>query len=259
MKSKTKNSESVSSNNPVIQQSNNPSRLAPQHSTTPAPRYALRKDLGFWQLWFESRPAIFKHEEGAFYVAYLLLNPPEEPIHALDLATRIDALHRKQAGLPEILDPVTGAQVALESHARLQERSLASDDAQVMRATLRTQNKLEDILQDSKIIEPVRREVERELKALYRYEEKNCLRTMDAAQKAARTVRMAINRFCDHLAEATDIEGNPHTVLRLFAAYLKNHLIVPSSRCPGGRGARTSTGLAGCFTYEPPAGVRWTQ
>src|SRR5439155_18586979 len=118
MKSKTKNSESVnkgrsteapkhrsteaaaqrrpSSNNPIIQQSNNPSRLALHHSTIPTPRYSLRKDLGFWQLCFQGRQAIFKHEEGAFYVAYLLLNPPEEPIHALDLATRIDALHRRE-------------------------------------------------------------------------------------------------------------------------------------------------------------------
>ena len=273
MKSKTKNSESAdrsprnrSTETPKHRGtgasaqrrpgSNNPSL---HYSIIPAPRYSLKKDLGFWQLRFQSLNAIFKHEQGAFYVAYLLLNPPEEPIHALDLLTRIAALDRRNAGLPEIVDPVTGATVSVETLATLQQRSLSLDDAQLMRGVLRSQNELETILEDPKTIEPVRREVERDLEALYRYEEKHCLRTIDAAQKAARTVRMAINRFCDHLAEATDTQGNPHPVLRLFATHLRNHLVVPSSRCPGGRGARTSTGLAGCFTYEPPARVRWTQ
>ena len=191
-------------------------------------------------------------------MAYLLLNPPDEPIHALDLVTRIAALDRKNAGLPEIVDPVTGATVSVETLATLQQRSLSLDDAQLMRGVLRSQNELETILEDPKTIEPVRREVERDLEALYRYEEKHCLRTIDAAQKAARTVRMAINRFCDHLAAATDIQGSPHAVLRLFAKHLKDHLLVPSARFPGGR-TRTANGIAGCFTYEPPAGITWAR
>jgi hypothetical protein len=36
-------------------------------------RYALRRGLGFWELTFEGRQAIFKHELGALYVACLLL------------------------------------------------------------------------------------------------------------------------------------------------------------------------------------------
>src|SRR5947209_16860703 len=55
----------------------------------PATQYSLRKDLGFWHLTFASQTAIFKHEQGALYVAYLLLNPPTEPIHALELTMRI--------------------------------------------------------------------------------------------------------------------------------------------------------------------------
>jgi hypothetical protein len=272
MKSKTKHSESTSrsvekrnTDAPKQRSTGAPAQRRPvpdnpsfDDSIIPASRYSLKKGLGFWQLTFQGVNAIFKHEQGALYVTYLLLNPPEEPIHALDLLTRIAALDRKEAGLPEIEDPVTGATLPLESHARLQERSLALDDAQLMRATLRSQNQLETILEDSQIIEPVRREVERELEALYRYEENNCLRTIDAAQKAVRTVRMAINRFCDHLAEATDIQGSPHAVLRLFAKHLRDHLLVPSARFPGGR-TRASSGIAGCFTYEPPAAVTWVE
>src|SRR5437867_12478980 len=113
MQSKTKNSESVnkgrsteapkhrsteaaaqrrpSSNNPIIQQSNNPSGLALQHSTTPAPSYSLRKGLGCWELTFGGQHEILRHEQGLALVAYLLLNPAEEPIHPLDPATRIPA------------------------------------------------------------------------------------------------------------------------------------------------------------------------
>ena len=48
--------------------------------------YALRRGLGFWELTFEGRQAIFKHEQGALYVACLLLDPPPEPMHAVALA-----------------------------------------------------------------------------------------------------------------------------------------------------------------------------
>jgi hypothetical protein len=63
------------------------------------PRYSLRKELGFWRLTFGGQQAIFKHERGATYVAYLLLNPPEEPIHALDLCTRLSRPERKGPGI----------------------------------------------------------------------------------------------------------------------------------------------------------------
>ena len=41
---------------------------------------ALGRELGFWHLRFQGQPAIFKHELGALYVAYLLLNPPRPPL-----------------------------------------------------------------------------------------------------------------------------------------------------------------------------------
>ena len=163
MKSKTKNSESPSSNNPIIQQSNNPSRLALQRSTTPGSRYSLRKGLGFWDLTFDGRHEILKHEQGLALVAYLLLNPPEEPIHALDLAVRVAPPSSKGACISEIVDPETGQMVYLEKHARIQERSLALDDALTMRAVIRQQNELEALVEQEDIIDPVKQEAYREL------------------------------------------------------------------------------------------------
>jgi hypothetical protein len=50
--------------------------------------YALRRGLGFWELTFAGRQAVFKHEQGALYVACLLLEPPPEPMHAVALALK---------------------------------------------------------------------------------------------------------------------------------------------------------------------------
>jgi hypothetical protein len=51
-------------------------------------QHALRRGLGFWELTFEGRQSIFKHEQGTLYVACLLLDPPSEPIHAVALALK---------------------------------------------------------------------------------------------------------------------------------------------------------------------------
>src|SRR2546421_12305896 len=88
------------------------------------PRYALRHSRGFWKLTFNGQEAHFKHERGILYVAYLLNNPPSQPIHALDLAARIPALSPRRLGITELVDPATGEPLCLERHARLHEHSL---------------------------------------------------------------------------------------------------------------------------------------
>ena len=51
-------------------------RQTTDHNPRDERQYALRRGLGFWELTFEGRQAIFKHELGALYVACLLLDPP---------------------------------------------------------------------------------------------------------------------------------------------------------------------------------------
>ena len=58
------------------------------HSQPAKHPYALRRDGGCWQLTFEGRQSIFTHELGALYVAYLLGEPPREPIHGVALALK---------------------------------------------------------------------------------------------------------------------------------------------------------------------------
>jgi hypothetical protein len=222
------------------------------------PQFALRKGLGFWEVIFKGQRGFFKHEQGATYVAYLLLNPPKEPIHALDLCTRLAYPKRGgSSGIAELVDPETGKVVPLEAHARIQERNLGLEDAETMRTVLRTQNQLEAVLEDKLLSDQVRRATERELIALYDYEKEHWRTMRDSAERAADAVGRAIKRFYGHLASALDASGGPHGVLRAFAEHIRRHLLVPSGRCCARGGPRRGDGLAGCFTYEAPEGIVW--
>lgn len=225
--------------------------------TSSTPQWVLRKGLGFWELTYAGQTAVFKHEQGAFYVAYLLLHPPLEPIHGLALALQIRSVFARQTAAVEVFDPSTGTQVTVASDALLEQRGLGLDEAEAMRAARRRQRELEALLEDDNEIEPVKAEAQRELEALYRYQGSQDWQTRDTAQKAADAVGKAVKRFQQHLARSLDAAGEPHAVLRAFAEHLKQHLLIPSGRCCGHGGFRDRRAFGGCFTYCPPAGVVW--
>ncbi len=223
-----------------------------------APRYALRKGLGFWELTFEGRHAILKHQQGLYYVAWLLTHPAREPIHGLALTLKAAALYGRRRGLDELPDPLTGELALIGQEAWLQERSLGFDDLETAGALRRKQLALEALLDDKSQIEPVHQEALRELEAIYKFQAKNPCRTTDAAQKAVRAVRMAINRLQLHLAKSVDAAGNPHPLFRPFAAHLDRHLLAPSAGYARRRlHTHLGSSFPGCFIYEPPTGVVW--
>ncbi len=205
-------------------------------------RYALRRGLGFWELTFEGRPAIFKHEQGAQYVACLLLDPPCEPIHAVALALKAREISGKPAGPGEVV----------------QQRSLGLDDAAAVRALWRRQLALEAVLEDEQESEPVKAEALRELEEVTEFLRKSPWRSRGGAERCVRAVAMAIRRFYSHLAGAVDARGVPHPVLRGFAGHLREHLLTPSGRGGDHRKARALSPFAGCYTYDPPPGVVWS-
>jgi hypothetical protein len=226
--------------------------------SVPSPEYALRKGLGCWDLWFEGEHAVVRHEQGILYVAWLLTHPAKA-IHALDLAAKIPEIYRKQLGLAAIAESTAESAGPLASHARIQERSLALDDAQTMRALLRKEKELEAILEDDSETEPVKQEALRELEAIAQFQREHGRRTVDNAQRTFDTVRKAIKRFYYRIVLAQDRGGSPHPVFRPFAAHLRKHLLVPSTRYGGPRGKRARGPLAGCFIYEPPPGAVWAE
>jgi len=206
---------------PILHHSNSPrpddsnSRLG--HSAD----YALRNGLGFWELTFAGQGAVFKHEQGAFYVAYLLWHPPGEPIHGLALALEIKVLYERPDGASGIADPTSGRLVPVAHNAMLQQRSLGLDDAEAIRNLRRKQQELEALLEDEDQIEPVKAEAQRELEAIYQFQKHNAPRIRTSAEKAADAVGKAIKRLYRHLANAVDAQGDPHPGLRSFAEHLK--------------------------------------
>ena len=205
-------------------------------------QYALGRGVGFWELTFEGRHAIFKHEQGALYVVWLLLHPPPEPLHALALALEARSIDGQPGGADEII----------------QQRSLGLDDAETIRRLRRQQRKLEAVLEDQREIEPVKAEARREWEEIADFLRQNSWRSRDSAQKCVRAVSMAIQRLHTHLARARDAEGRPHPVLQAFARHLYEHLLFPSGRGRRPGGMRVAGALAGCFTYEPPLDVVWS-
>ena len=202
----------------------------------------MRRGLGFWELTFEGRRAVFKHEQGALYVACLLLDPPPEPIHALALALKA----RKENGQ------------APEEAELIQERNLGLDDAEAVRNLRRKQRALETVLDDELAIAAVKAEARREREEILEFLRKNSWRTRDNAGRCVRAVAVAIKRFHAHLAKAVDTEGRPHPVLQGFARHLREHLLTPSGRGGGHGGARARWTGGGCFIYVPPTGVVWS-
>ena len=93
-------------------------QLTTGHRQPDERHYALCRGLGFWELTFEGRQAIFKHELGALYVACLPLDPPSEPIHAVALALKAREMGGQAPGPAEVI----------------QQRSLGLEDAAAVRA-----------------------------------------------------------------------------------------------------------------------------
>jgi hypothetical protein len=248
----------------------------PPCNLQPSTRYCLRKGMGIWKLIFDGHETDLKHERGIFYVAWLLYHPPAQPIHALDLIAKIPELYRNQLGLAQITNPENGKSTILQSHARIQERNLALDDAQALRSILKKQQELEAILDDENESEPVKQEALRELESIVQFQKQHGKRSRGNAQRAADSVRKAITRFHQRLLrdsprhQPSTINSHHSTtpslhrsippsaaVLAKFAAHLEKHLLIPSRRYSGHGNAYARSGLAGCFTYEPPANSVW--
>ena len=219
----------------------NTSTTNTNHSRPDECRYALRRGAQYWALVFEGREASFKHELGALYVAYLLLDPPKEPLHAVAVALKARDKAGKTAGLDEVVE----------------ERSMGLEEAAAVRGLWRWQRELERVLADRQEIEPVKAEALRELEEVTEYLRTSPWRSRHGAERCARAVAVAIKRFYARLAAAVNAEGRPDAVLRAFALHLHEYLLVPSGRAGAWARAQACAGSAGCFIYQPPAGVEW--
>ena len=190
---------------------------------------------------FEGERDSFRDEQGAAYVVWLLLHPPPKPIHAVALTLEAGHVAGWTPGAADVI----------------QERNLGLDDAAAVRNLRRQARQLEAVLEDKGESEPVKAEARRKRAEILEFLRRTPWRSQDNTQKCVRAVATAIKRLHAHLERGVDAEGMPHPVLQAFAGHLRKHLLVPSGRGAGSRGARGVIAPGGCFTYEPPPGVVW--
>ena len=203
--------------------------------------YALRREAESWEVTFKGQKASFKHELGALYIAYLLLEPPREPMHGVAVALNARVALGQPAGPAEAL----------------QQRVMGLEDAESVRALWRRQRELERVLADRLEIEPVKAEAQRELEEITEHLRQSPWLSRHRADRCARAVGAAINRLHARLAGGVDAEGRPNGVLRAFARHLHEYLLLLSGRGDSSARRQAMPGYAGSFIYVPPRGVVW--
>ena len=204
---------------------------------------------------FEGREAIFRHEQGALYVAWLLLHPPQKPIHALALALEARTCSGQTSGAADVI----------------QQRYLGLDEAEAVRNMRRRERELEVVLDEDEEVEPVKAEALRELEAIADFMRQHPWRSRDCVLKCAREVGLAIRCLHARLAVAVDVEGRPDAVLRRLPGTWTSTCLFPrtgaASRAGSGWGLlcpvgshtsrrRESCGNADCGLRSAECGVR---
>jgi hypothetical protein len=130
--------------------------------------------------------------------------------------------------------------------------NLAGDDGESMAALRKARREYQAVLDDDDAMEDEKEEAQQKLEEINAWARKHVRGTVGGDQKQARAIRQAIRRLLLYLAKADDV------TLRAFGEHVDRYLWQPSSRSVGRRSARVKAGLAARFTYEPPAGVRWS-
>jgi hypothetical protein len=211
-----------------------------------------------WSLVFAGKPDVLIDERAVRLVEYLLKNPPDVPMHATELEKRVD-------GHP-LLDGVGGIGQAEEyGHLPVAVRSVGDvieegsgrklagkDTLPALRSKVA---ELKADIANELLPKEEREDARQELAGLLRARLRGG-KFADEASRSAERVRKQIKRFIKELKAAEITRGKPNVVLREFGQHLEDHLWLPSV---GAKNRIGASGRPGCFTYEPPKGVRWRE
>lgn len=217
------------------------------------PLYFIRKELGVWRIRVDGKETVAQDCRAMELVAWLLTNPPDEPIHASVLEQNVDgapvmdrapAIDYGKDGMSPRRD-VGGEMV--EASGRKLKGQIALPELKRKIAEL-TKDRDDESLS---VVE--REEAEQELTELLGHYDRGG-KVSGQAELSAERVRKAIKNLINELKAAKRQQGLTNVALCTFGEHLEQHLWLPSVGGPNRAGA---SGKAGCFTYEPPAGVRW--
>jgi hypothetical protein len=218
--------------------------------------YRLRCGHKAWSLVFAGKRDVLIDERAVRLVEYLLKHPPDVPMHATELEQRVDG-HPLLDGVGRIgqTEEYGHVPVAVGSVGDVIEeasgRKLAGKDTlPALRSKLA---ELKADIDNDLLPDEEREEARQELTTLLRAHSRGG-KFADEASRSAERVRKQIKTFIKELQGAEKTRGKPNEVLRQFGKHLEEHLWIPSVGGPKRLGA---SGKPGCFTYEPPKGVRW--
>jgi hypothetical protein len=214
-------------------------------------RYKLRKGSRIWTVICDGKEGTIADGKAMNLVAYLLKNPPEEPIHA----SRLEALVRERdSKSPEgLLVETSGKhgfqkEAVVERTAQIQELSINSFDEKYLDDLRERKAELLAAIEDVNLPQSERDNSQTEYDQLKK--SLNSKFPPSQAQKAVDRVRQLLKRLVDQLLEANSKPGEPDETLRAFGDHINKYIVRTSS-------SHANTGLPGCFTYEPPPGVEW--
>jgi hypothetical protein len=181
---------------------------------------------GFWELSFAGQRAVLPQHQGLFFVAFLLGNPHGAPIPAADLAVEVF----ERFGEHEDFHPPIPEY--LQDHSR------------VAKILLRKEKRLESIVDREGEEEFVRLEALRELMVLDELKRIYFSEIARKAKDAGEVVSEALRELHTMLANAVDIRGEPHRLIRDFAMHLLHYVLMPSERVSAREGVKL-------FVYRP--------
>lgn len=225
----------------------------PSGAEAKLPRYFIRKELGVWRIRVDGKETVAQDCRAMELVAWLLVNPPDEPIHASVLENHVDG------------NPITDGSTTIDygdgdcaqhsdvggSIVEVAGKKLKGKMA--LPALKRKLVELREDRDDESLSETVREKAGAELdQLLHQYDRGG--KVTGQAEAAAERVRKSIKNLIKELKSAKRQQGLINGALCAFGEHLEQNVWRPSI---GGANRAGASGKPGCFTYEPPTGVRW--
>lgn len=220
--------------------------------------YRLSKGIGWWTLVFQGKQDVIADDRGMNLINYLLKNPPDEPIHALELELRVD-------GVPDSSNAVAmdsaadNGELGRAYHDDINGGMIKEGAGKALMGTVtlpemkQLVSELKRNMEDNSLPELERDAARKEWQELLSAYAKGG-KMGGQAGRAVDRVRKAIKAKIGTLKKPAGSKGSTSDASRAFAAHLETYLWLPSM---GARGRTGASGRAGCFTYEPPNGVKW--
>lgn len=218
--------------------------------------FRLGRGYKVWNLVFAGKHEVLADERAVNLIEYLLKHPPENPIHASELEIHVDGnpLLDGLGGIGQAEEngkvPVAVSSVGGVIEEATGRKLTGKDTLPALRAELA---ELNATIEDDTLPANEREEAREKLSLLAKARSSGG-KFVDSSSRAADRVRKQIKTFIKELMAAEITRGKPNLVLRAFGKHLENHLWLPSVGMKNRLGA---TGKPGCYTYDPPQGIRW--